>query len=422
MIAIDFGTTNSSVVVWSEGDTEPRVRPLEYGDSESYEANVLPSVVCECLTHSCLKDRYGHEALRHGFEQQHDSKLLQEMKLYFDRSTIDRPTLIETRIITALREEGGILNPVTKIQRFACYRGDVPLKPSDFVPGTAKLFREIIRRSDARPNDKRELVIGFPASFHAKGVRHLREAAKLGAFGENAGYEKVFMYLEPVAAARAYMKIAEGNILVLDYGGGTLDISVLKINDPEKFAKNSIHINGFPEAGASMDEAIVDYCRSKDPKIETWFNAQPLKVQLRFKRSIEKAKVKLSTEQDSTVDLSDSGLDPFQLTILDISYALQPIMTRMVSKVMQTIIETLGSIDKVDFVVMSGGACLSKVVQTSVLAMFKHLPPDKFVVPDARDPQKVHTALCAVAKGLALLRMDGHESVNIGSLEEIVRR
>jgi molecular chaperone DnaK (HSP70) len=418
MIAIDFGTTNSSVVVLSEGDSEPRLLPIEYGDPESYDPNVLPSAVCDCETYECRdhKRTYGHEALRHAYELQHNTELLQEMKLYFDRSTIDPPMLVETTKVIALREEGGVLNPITMTQRFAYYAGEVPLKPEEFVPGTANLISEVIRRTNASSADRNELVVGFPASFHAVGVRRLREAAKLGAYGKGDHYGRISMYFEPLAAARSYMKIAKGNTLVLDYGGGTLDISVMTVDDPKKLDISKIKFSGFPEAGSRMDGAIVDYCLSKDERIRKWFEAEPLKNKLRFKRAVEKQKISLSTKHEGTIDLPGSGLDPIRITLPEISYALQPILARMVAKVTQTVSDAVGSIQDINFVVMSGGTSLSKAVQTSILAMFRHLPDDSFVLPDATDPQKLKTCLCAVANGLALLRRDGHEPVNIEAM------
>ncbi len=171
MIAIDFGTTNSSVAVLSEGDTAPRLQSLEL-DFESYNAQVLPSVLCECSSDKCYAKRntYGHEALRHGYEMQRDTNLLQEMKLHFDRSTIEPATLLETKAVVALREDrSGALNPIIKIQRVARYDGDVPLKPKDFVPGTATLVKELIRRSKVSGEDQKDVVIGVPASFGGGG-------------------------------------------------------------------------------------------------------------------------------------------------------------------------------------------------------------------------------------------------------------
>src|SRR5712692_9252817 len=126
MIAIDFGTTNASVAVFSEGDTAPRLQKIEIADPESYDANVIPSAVSSCASSPCQREstKYGHDALRHHFELQHNSALLQEMNHYFDRSTQDPPTLVETKAITALREEGGFLTPVTKTYKYPVYAGD----------------------------------------------------------------------------------------------------------------------------------------------------------------------------------------------------------------------------------------------------------------------------------------------------------
>lgn len=265
MIAIDFGTTNTSVAILSEGDSEPRLQSLEFGDTDSYNRQVLPSTTCECKTYEC-RDKtstYGHEALRHGAQPLHDTNLLQEMKLYFDRSTAEPASLVETKQIVALREEGGVLNPMTRIERVAIYDGDVPLHPRDFVPGTAKLIREAIRRSNATAADRSEVVIEVPASFGQVGIRQLREAARLGVFGDHAGYENIFLYYEPLAAARSYMNITTGNVLVLDYGGGTLDITVMTIKDTTQFDNAKNVFSGFPEGGSAMDRKILDFCLSK---------------------------------------------------------------------------------------------------------------------------------------------------------------
>jgi molecular chaperone DnaK (HSP70) len=419
MIAIDFGTTNSSVAVFSEGDTAPRLQSVEYTDPESYNRHVLPSVTCECRTNECKSRRqtYGHEALRHGFEVPHDTTLLQEMKLYFDRSTIDPPTLVETKTFTTLREEGGVLNPVSKIQRFMIYDGEVPLQPARFVPGTATLISEIVRRSDTAPSDRDELVIGVPASFGGVGTRRLREAAKLGVFGDSAGYERIFVYPEPLAAARSYMQIATGNILVLDYGGGTLDITVMTIREAGQFNIDKVVYGGFPEGGSAMDQMILKYCLSKaDQGTLDWYKTQPLSVRLRLKRNVEKAKISLSGKVSASIEFPNSGLAPMPLTRQEVSFALQPIMTRMVSKVTQIVVRAVGAIENIDFVVMSGGASLSEVVQTAVIAMFRHLPAERFIVPDAHDAASVESCMCAVAKGLALLRKDGIAPISVDDL------
>jgi molecular chaperone DnaK (HSP70) len=142
------------------------------------------------------------------------------MKLYFDRSTVEPPRLVETGAITQLRLEGGFLSTVRKPTKQVVYEGEVPLKPSDFVPGTARIVRHLLDHAEVEMSDRKEAVFGVPASFKDAGKKRLREAGKRGVLGDKESYEGVHLYYEPVAAARAYMYLDAGRTLVLDYGGG----------------------------------------------------------------------------------------------------------------------------------------------------------------------------------------------------------
>lgn len=415
MIAIDFGTSNSSITVFSKNDTEPRLQAVEFGDPDSYDQNVIPSAVCTCESSEChaKPETYGHDALRHQFDLTHDSTLLQEMKLYFDESTLNAPSFVERKQITTLREEGGFLTPVSKTYKYPQYAGDVPLKPGEFVPGTAKLVRELIRLSKSGTEDRQEIVMGVPASFHDTGMKRLREAAKAGAFSEGASYEGIHLYLEPVAAARSYMTIGKGNVLVLDYGGGTLDITVMTIERQDMIDRSKIVFSGFPEAGARMDQAILHYSLARNPHIKEWYDSQPVQMKRRVKRNVENAKIALSTTDESTIELPGSTFEPLRFTTGDLSSALQAIMTRMVAKVSQTVTKAIGGIENVDYVVLSGGSSLNRVVQVAVQAMFQHIPIDRFVLPDPTKPEDVERCLCAVVRGLAWLRHDGYTPIDI---------
>lgn len=415
MIAIDFGTSNSSVTVFSTNDTEPRLQAVSYGDPDSYDQGVMPSAVCTCGSPACHSkpELYGFDAIRHQFDLTHDSTLLQEMKLYFDESTLNAPTFLEKRQITTLREEGGFLTPVSKTYKYQQYAGDVPLKPSEFVPGTARLIRELIHLSKSGVEDRREIVVGVPASFHETGMRRLREAAKQGAFGDGRSYEGIHLYLEPVAAARSYMAIGEGNVLVLDYGGGTLDITVMTVDKRHMVDRTKIVFSGFPEAGARMDQAILHYSLDHNGHAKNWYDPQPMQAKRRVRRNVERAKIALSTADEAAIELPGSGLDPVRLTAGDLSAALQAIMTRMVAKVSQTVTQAVGGIENIDYVVLSGGTSLNRGVQVAVQAMFQHIPVDRFVLPDPTKAEDVERCLCAVVRGLAWLRHDGFAAIDL---------
>jgi molecular chaperone DnaK (HSP70) len=279
------------------------------------------------------------------------------------------------------------------------------------VPGTAKLVRELIRLSKCGPEDKQEIAIGVPASFHEMGMKRLCEAAKMGAFGERGGYEGLHLYLEPVAAARSYMAVGKGNVLVLDYGGGTLDITVMTIEQQDRIDHSKIVFSGFPEAGARMDQAILHYSLSRNARLEEWYESQSIQTKRRVKRNVERAKIALSTTEETTIELPGSSFEPLRFTVGDMSSALQPIMTRMVAKVSQTVTKAVDGIENIDFVVLSGGTSLNRGVQIAVRAMFQHIPPERFVLPDPTKSEDVERCLCAVVRGLAWLRHDGYSPI-----------
>jgi molecular chaperone DnaK (HSP70) len=330
------------------------------------------------------------------------------MKIFFDRTTATAPSLVQSQEVVFLREENGFLTTVRKMYRQPHWEGEVPLEPNQFVPGTAKLVSELVRKATVLGADRSHVVAGYPASFNGKGIRHVREAVKLGAFGKGDDYSGVSLYPEPLAAARAYMGLDAGNFLVLDYGGGTLDIALMKMATADDFMSENIHTSGFPEGGARMDEAILSYCLAKGGNhLQDWYQNQRPRTKLRVKAYVESAKIALSTLNEATVEFPGSQIDPVRLTQGDIAHALQPIMTRMVATVMESVVRNVDGIKNVQFVVMSGGTCLSPVVQRSILAMFQHIPEDRFIIPLAGNPENVETCMCAVSKGLALLASDG---------------
>jgi molecular chaperone DnaK (HSP70) len=141
------------------------------------------------------------------------------------------------------------------------------------------------------------------------------------------------------------MQLEKGNLLVLDYGGGTLDITVVTISQsaPNVFGSSEVQYGGFPEAGSRMDEAILHYRLDKaSDYAQRWYENAPLRTKLKFKRNIEKAKIALSTREETLVDLPGSGFEPIKLTRDQVSMALQPIIVRMGIKVSEVVTKAVG--------------------------------------------------------------------------------
>lgn len=108
----------------------------------------------------------------------------------------------------------------------------------------------------------RQVVLGRPVHFgrDAKEDSLAQERLLRGAF--QAGFEKVYLQREPIAAAYHYATLAEGaqNILVFDFGGGTLDITIMRLGDG---ARRVLATGGVAIAGDVFDQKLV---RARLPK------------------------------------------------------------------------------------------------------------------------------------------------------------
>lgn len=112
------------------------------------------------------------------------------------------------------------------------------------------------RAEEILGRELREVVLGRPVHF-ADDREHdnlAQERLLRGAF--QAGYETVYLQREPIAAAYHYANLARSpqNILVFDFGGGTLDITVMRLGDG---ARRVLATGGVPIAGDVFDQKMV---------------------------------------------------------------------------------------------------------------------------------------------------------------------
>ncbi|MCZ7669104.1 MAG: Hsp70 family protein [Chloroflexi bacterium] len=105
--------------------------------------------------------------------------------------------------------------------------------------------------------------MGRPVRF-ARDPQHDRLAqARLLQAAFRAGYEKVYFQYEPIAAAYSYETTIDKpeNVLIFDFGGGTLDITIMRLGEPGK--RQVLATGGIPVAGDVFDQKLV---RAKLPK------------------------------------------------------------------------------------------------------------------------------------------------------------
>jgi L1 cell adhesion molecule like protein len=153
--------------------------------------------------------------------------------------------------------------------------------------------------------DVKRAVITVPAYFTDAQRTATQDAARI------AGLECVRIINEPTAAALAYgmTKRDREDVLVLiyDLGGGTLDVTLMRINMKRKLFQVLASAGNSHMGGEDFDNRLVDYCRERFCKQYGYANLERLSlISLQtLKRRCERAKRLLSTNESATIVVQD---------------------------------------------------------------------------------------------------------------------
>ncbi|MGH2911202.1 MAG: molecular chaperone DnaK [Solirubrobacteraceae bacterium] len=211
-------------------------------------------------------------------------------------------------------------------------------------------------------------VITVPAYFNDDQRQATKDAGKI------AGLDVKRIINEPTAASLAYGLDKENDqtILVFDLGGGTFDVSVLEIGDGVFEVKSTAGDNHL--GGDNFDKAIVDWLVSdfkRDQGID--LSADPMALQ-RLYEAAEKAKIELSTTQETQINLpfitADSSgpkhLDT-RLTRAKLAELTSALLDRVVAPVRQAIDDAKDKgVKEIDHIVLVGGMTRMPAVQGKV--------------------------------------------------------
>ena len=232
-----------------------------------------------------------------------------------------------------------------------------------------------------------EAVITVPAYFNDSQRQATKDAGKI------AGLEVKRIINEPTAAALAYGMDKEGGdrtIAVYDLGGGTFDISIIEIADVdgekqfEVLATNGDTFLG----GEDFDMRLIEYLAAefkKDSGID--LHNDPLALQ-RLKEGAEKAKVELSSSQQTDVNLPYITADasgPKHLNVKITRAKLESLVEDLVKRSLDPCRMALKDADlsasEIDEVILVGGQTRMPMVQKAVAEFFGK-EPRKDVNPD----------------------------------------
>ena len=211
-------------------------------------------------------------------------------------------------------------------------------------------------------------VITVPAYFNDAQRQATKDAGKI------AGLDVKRIINEPTAASLAYGldKESDQTILVFDLGGGTFDVSVLEIGDGVFEVKSTDGDNHL--GGDNFDKAIVDWLVAEFKKSQGIdLSTDPMALQ-RLYEAAEKAKIELSTTQETQINLPFITADASgpkhldtRLTRAKLSELTSDLLEKIVAPVRQAIDDAKDKgVKEIEHVVLVGGMTRMPAVQEKV--------------------------------------------------------
>ena len=355
-IGIDFGTTTSGVAYMTEGHARPRVLPFGSG------RRTLPSVV----------GMSRHDELVVGF----DATAFRYTKADPSASRIDVP------YGESIREVKRVMGSPTEI----CLAGQVH-KPQEIAAIILRHLRTWAEQSLG--TTVHEAVLSVPANFPDAARSATQQAARL------AGFEAARLISEPTAAALAFgigRAELDEQILVFDFGGGTLDITVLEMMEGVLDVQASFgdSLLGGSDLDAAMERLLLSRFKRENPAAEV----TPDNLKL-LGPAAEQAKIGLSDDASHHVVVRNFARlrgEPIDLSLdvsrEDFEKAAAPVLSR-VRACLHASLKTKGfRPSSIQRVLMVGGSTHVPAVRRIVAETFG-FEPQSDVDPD--------TAVCTGA-------------------------
>src|SRR5712691_10493637 len=361
IIGIDLGTTNSVVAVMEGG--EPKVIANEEG------GRTTPSVVAFTKSGERL---VGQVAKRQAITNPENT--IYSIKRFMGRRFTDpevQRSLKQVPYKVSQASNGGVEVVLADGRKLT------PPEVSAMILGKLKTDAE------AFLGDKvTQAVITVPAYFDDSQRQATKDA------GQIAGLEVLRIINEPTAAALAYGldKKKDELVAVYDLGGGTFDISILQLGEgvfEVKATNGDTHLGGDDFDARIIDWLIDEF--KKDQGIDLKNDRMALQ---RLKESAEKAKIELSSTQQTEINLPFITADqagPKHLVISLTRSKLEQLVGELVEKTLGPVKKAIAdagvSADKIDEVVLVGGMTRMPLVVETVKKLFGK-EPNKSVNPD----------------------------------------
>jgi len=255
--------------------------------------------------------------------------------------------------------------------------GDRAVTPPEV---SAHVLRALKQRAEGHLGEPVEqAVITVPAYFNDAQRQATKDAGRI------AGLEVLRIVNEPTAAALAYglQKLSQGIIGVYDLGGGTFDISILRVKDGvfEVLATNgNTHLGG-----DDFDRAMVDWLLAdlkKRHQVDLSGDAEAVQE---IRLGAEAAKCRLSFDERTVLTIPFEGFTYHRdIARAEVEGLVEPLVAATLGPCRQALADAALRPDQVDEVVLVGGATRMPLVQRRVEELFGRTPhsrmnPDEVV-------------------------------------------
>jgi molecular chaperone DnaK len=363
VIGIDLGTTNSAMAAIEAG--EPVIL-------DSAEGNrITPSVVA--VNPRTSERMVGVLARRQAITNPENT--IFSIKRFMGRK-FDDPVVQEA-----------IKRVPYKVTRASNGDVRVTMGGKEYSPPeiSAMILQKLRTDAEAKLGDKvTQAVITVPAYFDDAQRQATKDA------GQIAGLEVLRIVNEPTAAALAYGLDRAGKeeiIAVYDLGGGTFDISILRVGEGviEVLATNGDTFLG----GDDFDRAVMDWIIAEFKK-EQGIDLSADRIGLqRVREAAEKAKIELSSTQSTEINMPFITAGPsgpvhllMTLTRSKLEQLTEGLLERTRDPVQKALADAKVAIGDVDEIVLVGGQTRMPAVQALVKQLFGGKEPHKGVNPD----------------------------------------
>jgi molecular chaperone DnaK len=251
---------------------------------------------------------------------------------------------------------------------------------------SARVLQKLKRDAEAYLGEPvSDAVITVPAYFNDSERQATKEA------GEIAGLNVLRIINEPTAAALAYgldKADAEQTILVFDLGGGTFDVSLLEIGDGVVEVKSTSGDNQL--GGDDWDQALVDHLVTTFRAANGIDLAKDKMAMQRIREAAEKAKIELSSSQQTSINLPyitvDADKNPLfldeQITRAQFESLTADLLARCKAPFERVIKDGGVKVAEIDQIVLVGGSTRMPAVTELVKGLTGGKEPSKGVNPD----------------------------------------